>query len=60
MPILCTLHVLRILKFGILRVPLIQVLTNNGEVKILFSECHRRTNLLPLLLSIWGPETKEY
>jgi hypothetical protein len=50
--------IIRILKFGILRVPPIQVLDLNGEMKVLFGEFHRRTNLLALLSSNRGPETK--
>jgi hypothetical protein len=41
--------ILKILKFKILRKPPIQVLAKNRVMKVLFSEFHRRTNLLALL-----------
>jgi hypothetical protein len=50
--------ILRILKFGILRVPPIQGLTKNGKMQVLFSEFHHRTNLTSFLLSNLGSEKK--
>jgi hypothetical protein len=44
--------------FGVHGVPLIQILPENGEMKVLFSEYHRRTNLLALLFKIWSPEIR--
>jgi hypothetical protein len=49
---------LKILKFGIQRIPPKQVLAKNGEMKVLISELHRKMNLLSFLFSILGPETK--
>jgi hypothetical protein len=38
----------------ILRVPPIQISTQNGEMEVLFNKFHRRTNVMPFL----GPGTK--
>jgi hypothetical protein len=42
-------YVLRILKFWALRVPPIQISTQNGEMKVLFNKFHRRTNVMPYI-----------
>jgi hypothetical protein len=39
----------RSLKFGVLRVPPIQISTQNGEMKVCFNKFHHRINLVPLL-----------
>jgi hypothetical protein len=36
-----------------------QVLAKEGEIKVLLSEFHRRTNLFALLFNNLGPETKK-
>jgi intergrase/recombinase len=42
--------VFRILKFSVLKVPAIQIPTQNEKMKDLFSEFHQRTDLTALLL----------
>jgi hypothetical protein len=41
---------LKILKFGIQRIPPKQVLAKNGEMKVLISELHLKMNLAPGLV----------
>jgi hypothetical protein len=42
------------LKFWVLRVPPIQISTQNEEMKVLFNKFHRRTNVMPFLVTILG------
>jgi hypothetical protein len=51
--------VLGIQKFWVLRVPPIQIPTQNGEIKALFNKFHRTINLMALLLTILGSWNKE-
>jgi hypothetical protein len=50
--------ILRILEFWVLRVPPIQIPTQNGEMKVLFHKFHRRINLVVLLFSNSGSRNK--
>jgi hypothetical protein len=51
--------VLEFTKLGVLRVPPIQISTQNEKIKILFSEFHPRTNLTALLSSILVSKNKQ-
>jgi hypothetical protein len=52
--------ILRILKLVVLRVPLIQILTQNGELKVLVCEFHRKTILTTLFKIIWNRNKTAY
>jgi hypothetical protein len=43
--------ILKIFKLEVLRVTSIHGMTKNGELKVLFSDIHRRTNIVALLNS---------
>jgi hypothetical protein len=51
--------VLKITKKLVLRVPPIQVPTQNGKMKIFLCEFYPRTNLTAFCLVSWYPETKQ-
>jgi hypothetical protein len=48
----------RIFKFEVLRVPPIQIPTQNGGMKVLFNKFHHRINLVALLLGNLGSRNK--
>jgi hypothetical protein len=51
--------VLRNLKFGVQRVPPIQISSQNGKMQVLFNKFHRRINLMAFLITIMGSRNKK-
>jgi hypothetical protein len=51
--------VLKNLKFRVLRVPPIQILSQNGKIQVLFNKFHRRIKLMALLVTILGSRNKK-
>jgi hypothetical protein len=47
------------LKFWVLRVPPIQISSQNGKIQVLFNKFSRRINLMALLLTILGSRNKK-
>jgi hypothetical protein len=50
---------LKKIKFWVLRVPPIQISSQNGKMQVLFNKFHRRINLMALLVTILGPRNKK-